>query len=149
MQPWWTRGLCQKHFRKSYRSQTFRKYCIYKWTEFFLLAKNVLCDHVILNGTSSQLYDYKGCTRSAYSLSIVIDLLYFPHRSVRSRKQQQGSSVNESESVSQSVTQTPQTDQTLSDLSFTSTASDASLISSLLDQSTLRPSSRTHTYSGQ
>uniref|UniRef100_A0A671MNX1 SUN domain-containing protein 1-like n=1 Tax=Sinocyclocheilus anshuiensis TaxID=1608454 RepID=A0A671MNX1_9TELE len=70
-------------------------------------------------------------------------------RSVRSRRQQQGSSVYESESVSQSVTQTPQKDQTLSDLSFTSTASDASLISSLLDQSTLRQSSRTHTYSAQ
>ncbi|XP_016106367.1 SUN domain-containing protein 1-like isoform X4 [Sinocyclocheilus grahami] len=70
-------------------------------------------------------------------------------RSVRSRRQQQGSSVYESESVSQSVTQTPQKDQTLSDLSFTSTASDASLISSLLDQSTLRESSRTHTYSAQ
>lgn len=68
-------------------------------------------------------------------------------RSVQSRRQQQGSSVYESESVSQSVTQTPQTDQTLSDLSFTSTASDASLISSLLDQSTLRQSSKTHTYS--
>uniref|UniRef100_A0A8C2CS70 Sad1 and UNC84 domain containing 1 n=1 Tax=Cyprinus carpio TaxID=7962 RepID=A0A8C2CS70_CYPCA len=70
-------------------------------------------------------------------------------RSVRSRRQKQGSSVYESESVSQSVSQTPQKDQTLSDLSFTSTASDASLISSLLDQSTLRQSSRTHTYSAQ
>ncbi|XP_043090722.1 SUN domain-containing protein 1 isoform X2 [Puntigrus tetrazona] len=70
-------------------------------------------------------------------------------RSVRSRRQQQGSSVYESESVSRSVTQTPQKEQTLSDLSFTSTASDASLISSLLDQSTLRQSSRTHTYSAR
>uniref|UniRef100_A0A673HVG3 Sad1 and UNC84 domain containing 1 n=1 Tax=Sinocyclocheilus rhinocerous TaxID=307959 RepID=A0A673HVG3_9TELE len=70
-------------------------------------------------------------------------------RSVRSRRQQQGSSVYESESVSQSMTQTPQKDQTLSDPSFTSTASDASLISSLLDQSTLRQSSKTHAYSAQ
>uniref|UniRef100_A0A9J7XTR8 Sad1 and UNC84 domain containing 1b n=1 Tax=Cyprinus carpio carpio TaxID=630221 RepID=A0A9J7XTR8_CYPCA len=70
-------------------------------------------------------------------------------RSVRSRRQQQGSSVYESQSVSQIVTPTAQNDQTLSDLSFTSTASDASLISSLLDQSTLRQSSTTHTYSAR
>ncbi|XP_067238733.1 SUN domain-containing protein 1 isoform X6 [Chanodichthys erythropterus] len=66
-------------------------------------------------------------------------------RSVRSRRQQQGSSTYES----QSVTQTPQKDQGTSDLSFISTASDASLISNLLDQSTLRQSSATHTYSVQ
>ncbi|XP_051744571.1 SUN domain-containing protein 1 isoform X2 [Ctenopharyngodon idella] len=66
-------------------------------------------------------------------------------RSVRSRRQQQGSSMYES----QSVTQTPQKDQGTSDLSFISTASDASLISNLLDQSTLRQSSTTHTYSAQ
>ncbi|XP_026070263.1 SUN domain-containing protein 1 isoform X2 [Carassius auratus] len=70
-------------------------------------------------------------------------------RSVRSRRQQQGSSVYESQSVSQIVTPTAQNDQTLSDLSFTSTASDASLISSLLDQSTLRQSSTIHTYSAR
>ncbi|KAK2916778.1 hypothetical protein Q8A67_001152 [Cirrhinus molitorella] len=70
-------------------------------------------------------------------------------RSVRSRRQQQGSTIYESQSASQSVTQTPQKEQTLSDLSFTSTASDASLISSLLDQSTLRQSSTTHTYSAR
>ncbi|ROL53027.1 SUN domain-containing protein 1 [Anabarilius grahami] len=66
-------------------------------------------------------------------------------RSVRSRRQQQGSSMYES----QSVTQTPQKDQGTSDLSFISTASDASLISKLLDQSTLRQSSATHTYSAR
>ncbi|XP_048043891.1 SUN domain-containing protein 1 isoform X5 [Megalobrama amblycephala] len=67
-------------------------------------------------------------------------------RSVRSRRQQQqGSSTYES----QSVIQTPQKDQGTSDLSFISTASDASLISNLLDQSTLRQSSATHTYSVQ
>uniref|UniRef100_A0A673GKV5 SUN domain-containing protein 1-like n=1 Tax=Sinocyclocheilus rhinocerous TaxID=307959 RepID=A0A673GKV5_9TELE len=70
-------------------------------------------------------------------------------RAVRSRRQQQGSSVHESQSVSQIVTPTAQKDQTLSDLSFTSTASDASLISSLLDQSTLRQSSTAHTYSAR
>ncbi|XP_058625846.1 SUN domain-containing protein 1 isoform X5 [Onychostoma macrolepis] len=85
---------------------------------------------------------YKQASTSTSSSSV--------SRSVQSRRQQQqGSSVYESESVSQSVTQTPQTDQTLSDLSFTSTASDASLISSLLDQSTLRQSSKTHTYSAR
>ncbi|XP_056309112.1 SUN domain-containing protein 1 isoform X5 [Danio aesculapii] len=59
-------------------------------------------------------------------------------RSVRGRRQQQDSSIYES----QSVTGTP---QSTSDLSFTST--DASLISSLLDTSTLRQSSTTETYS--
>nr|AAI55146.1 Zgc:92151 protein [Danio rerio] len=59
-------------------------------------------------------------------------------RSVRGRRQQQDSSIYES----QSVTGTP---QSTSDLSFTST--DASLISNLLDQSTLRQSSTTETYS--
>ncbi|XP_016295661.1 SUN domain-containing protein 1 [Sinocyclocheilus anshuiensis] len=70
-------------------------------------------------------------------------------RAVRSRRQQQSSSVYESQSMSQIVTPTAQKDQTLSDLSFTSTASDASLISSLLDQSTLRQSSTAHAYSAQ
>uniref|UniRef100_A0A672PYG6 SUN domain-containing protein 1-like n=1 Tax=Sinocyclocheilus grahami TaxID=75366 RepID=A0A672PYG6_SINGR len=70
-------------------------------------------------------------------------------RAVRSRRQQQGSSVYDSQSVSQIVTPTAHKDQTLSDLSFTSTASDASLISSLLDQSTLRQSSTAHTYSAR
>ncbi|XP_051988042.1 SUN domain-containing protein 1-like isoform X3 [Xyrauchen texanus] len=66
-------------------------------------------------------------------------------RSVRSRRQQQESSIYES----QNVTQTPQKDQTTSDTSFISSASDASLISSLLDQSTLRKSSTTHTFSAR
>ncbi|XP_073683754.1 uncharacterized protein [Garra rufa] len=74
-------------------------------------------------------------------------------RSVRRGRQQQGSTIyesqSESQSMSQSMIQTPQKEQTLSDLSFTSTASDASLISSLLDQSTLRQSSTTHTYSAR
>ncbi|KAK7167238.1 hypothetical protein R3I94_001588 [Phoxinus phoxinus] len=67
------------------------------------------------------------------------------NRSVRSRRQQQGASMYES----QSVTQTPQHDQSTSDMSFNSTASDASLISSLLDKSTLRQSSTTHMFSAR
>ncbi|XP_057201346.1 SUN domain-containing protein 1 isoform X2 [Triplophysa rosa] len=64
-------------------------------------------------------------------------------RSVRSRRQQQESSMYESHSVNQ----TPQKDQT--DLSIISTASDASLISSLLDESALRQSSTTHACSAR
>ncbi|KAA0706098.1 SUN domain-containing protein 1 [Triplophysa tibetana] len=64
-------------------------------------------------------------------------------RSVRSRRQQQESSMYESHSVSQ----TPQNDQT--NLSIISTASDASLISSLLDESALRQSSTTHACSAR
>ncbi|XP_067278063.1 SUN domain-containing protein 1 isoform X5 [Pseudorasbora parva] len=70
-------------------------------------------------------------------------------RSVRSRRQQQQQQQGSSIYESQSVTQTPQNDQSTSDLSFISTASDASLISSLLDKSTLRQSSTTHMYSAR
>ncbi|XP_051995696.1 SUN domain-containing protein 1-like isoform X2 [Xyrauchen texanus] len=66
-------------------------------------------------------------------------------RSVHSRRQQQESSMYES----QNVTQTPQKDQMASDMSFISSVSDASLISSLLDQSTLGQSSATHTFSAR
>ncbi|XP_051572177.1 SUN domain-containing protein 1 isoform X4 [Myxocyprinus asiaticus] len=81
------------------------------------------------------LSSYKRTSRSSSSVS----------RSVRSRRQQQESSMYES----QNVTQTPQKDQMASDMSFISSVSDASLISSLLDQSTLRQSSTTHTFSAQ